>query len=184
MGDIRFRASYERIRDAENRIVALRSLSDEDVVEALAGASEGGDTLVANFLATEANNRVRRARRTLDHIWEGVVATDRSGLVTLLNPAAERILGWLSEDAQGRDITDILRASPGVMRREDAAGIPPVPVIETAKKGTRHFDEAWIEGRWPHAIHASVTVAPVWWEDDFVGAVLTIHDLSRGEAPP
>ncbi len=46
---------------------------------------------------------------TLKSIGDGVIATDRSGIILRLNPVAEHLTGWKSEDAIGRLITDVLK---------------------------------------------------------------------------
>lgn len=43
----------------------------------------------------------------LDAIGDGIVSTDRSGNVTYLNPAAERMTGWSREEASGRAVSEV-----------------------------------------------------------------------------
>src|SRR5438477_8170050 len=43
-------------------------------------------------------------RVTLTSIGDGVITTDADGHVTLLNPVAETLMGWTSEEAAGRRI--------------------------------------------------------------------------------
>ncbi len=49
------------------------------------------------------------ANATLDSIGEAVLRTDISGNVTYLNRIAEKMTGWVREEALGRPITDVLR---------------------------------------------------------------------------
>jgi len=44
----------------------------------------------------------------LDSLAHAVVATDRDGVIRLWNPGAERIFGYLSEDAIGRSLDLII----------------------------------------------------------------------------
>ena len=60
MGDVRYDEAYERVADAADRGVAVRSLSHAEVIQALAAASRAHDPYLANVLATEALNRYRR----------------------------------------------------------------------------------------------------------------------------
>lgn len=60
MGDRRYEEPYDRVKGAEDRRGAITGLDDAEVLQALAGASRGGDAYLANILATEALNRHRR----------------------------------------------------------------------------------------------------------------------------
>ena len=54
---------------------------------------------------------------TLRGVADGVVATDRDGLVHFINPAAEEMLGWSNEEAKGHPVQDVIRlddTEPGV----------------------------------------------------------------------
>jgi PAS domain S-box-containing protein len=46
-------------------------------------------------------------RVTLASIGDAVIATDRSGNVTFLNPVTERLTGWRPEDARGRPLQEV-----------------------------------------------------------------------------
>lgn len=106
MGDRRYVRPYERVRDASDRDRALRQMTDDEVVQALAGASHRADALLANVLATAALNRMQRLRAALAHLGEGVVALGPRGEVQWSNPAADRLLGWDRASAMGRPFED------------------------------------------------------------------------------
>src|SRR5438477_8178389 len=46
---------------------------------------------------------------TLSAIGEAVLAADREGRVTYLNPAAESLTGWAASEALGRPLEEVLR---------------------------------------------------------------------------
>ncbi len=46
---------------------------------------------------------------TLRSIGDGVVATDGSGRITFLNPAAERLTGWSRDEASGKPIAQVVQ---------------------------------------------------------------------------
>ncbi|HVL49525.1 MAG TPA: MEDS domain-containing protein [Candidatus Thermoplasmatota archaeon] len=62
MGDSRYGHHLERLKGSDHPDWEVRSLHDDDVVAALAAASRERDAYLANVLATEALNRLRRAR--------------------------------------------------------------------------------------------------------------------------
>jgi len=49
-----------------------------------------------------------RLQVTLDSIADGVVCTDEKGDITLMNPAAESMTGWILNQAYGRPLEEIL----------------------------------------------------------------------------
>lgn len=44
---------------------------------------------------------------TLASIEEGIIVTDRAGLITLMNKTAERYTGWINEDAAGKEFSAV-----------------------------------------------------------------------------
>ncbi|MEX1186857.1 MAG: ATP-binding protein [Gemmatimonadaceae bacterium] len=57
----------------------------------------------------------------LKHSADGIIGLDPSGVVTIWNDGAERLLGYSASEALGRDINAILRPSGERARREQAA---------------------------------------------------------------
>jgi len=59
----------------------------------------------------ESDASLRRSqelnRTTMDNMGEGLYAVDNQGLVTYMNPAAERFVGWSAEDLMGRKLHDM-----------------------------------------------------------------------------
>jgi diguanylate cyclase (GGDEF)-like protein/PAS domain S-box-containing protein len=59
----------------------------------------------------------QRAEVTLSCTGDAVLTTDTSGQVTELNPAAETLTGWTSEDAIGRKLGDVFQIIDSVTRQ-------------------------------------------------------------------
>ena len=60
-----------------------------------------------NTLINELKDREQRLDITLNSIGDGVIATDKNGCVTRMNPAAEKMTGWQLKDAKGKLIVDV-----------------------------------------------------------------------------
>jgi diguanylate cyclase (GGDEF)-like protein/PAS domain S-box-containing protein len=57
----------------------------------------------------ELAEQIERLRVTLHSIRDGVITTGAQGLVEYLNPVAERLTGWTTEEAQGMPASTVLR---------------------------------------------------------------------------
>jgi diguanylate cyclase (GGDEF)-like protein/PAS domain S-box-containing protein len=57
-----------------------------------------------------------RAQVTLNSIGDAVISTDVWGMVTYLNAVAERLTGWLREEAAGRPLEEVFRIIDGTTR--------------------------------------------------------------------
>lgn len=68
---------------------------------------------------------------TLRSITDGVMTTDIGGLITRMNPAAERITRWPAEEAIGKHVEQVLQleAEPGNAPQPG----PPLAVLETGE---------------------------------------------------
>jgi two-component system cell cycle sensor histidine kinase/response regulator CckA len=64
-------------------------------------------------LVTWVTAALRQNRRVLDatlsSIGDAMIATDREGCVTFLNPVAETLTGWSKPEARGRPVSEILK---------------------------------------------------------------------------
>src|SRR5687767_9622206 len=111
MGDRRFARPYDAVKNAADRVAALRGLSDTEVVEALAHASREADPLLANVLATETTNRMERARAIYENIADGLLSIDAEGHFVSINPAGEKMLGWAHNELLGKDKHETIHAT-------------------------------------------------------------------------
>lgn len=67
---------------------------------------------------------------TLRSIGEAVIATDRGGLVTFMNPVAEELTGWASSEAQGKSLAEVFP-----MFDEDTRNLVANPVDTVLSRG-------------------------------------------------
>lgn len=81
------------------------------------GASIIGDRLLASFYNITERMKAEQALRqneenlrvTLNALGEAVIATDTHGIVSRINPAAEKLTGWKAHTAVGKPLSEIYR---------------------------------------------------------------------------
>jgi PAS domain S-box-containing protein len=72
-------------------------------------AEEAAARRVAEDNAGLIQQQRERLHVTLDSIGDAVISTDADGQITFLNPVAENLTGWKSENAAGRPLGDVFR---------------------------------------------------------------------------
>jgi PAS domain S-box-containing protein len=123
----------------------------------------------------------RRSELILNAAAEGIYGIDREGLVTYVNPAAERMLGWSAHDLVGRSMHDTVHHS-----RHDGSPYPAdsCPIQATARDGVTHrvHDEVfWRREGSPCPVEYTST--PIIESGDLCGAVVMFRDITdRKEA--
>jgi diguanylate cyclase (GGDEF)-like protein/PAS domain S-box-containing protein len=114
----------------------------------------------------------------LDAIVDGVIGADRSGKVTYLNPAAERMTGWSREEASGRAVSEVFRIFHDVSRE------PMVNPIDSAIQDNKALvlvRNAVLVRRDGLARAIEDSTAPIRDERGrVVGAVMVFRDVSHG----
>ncbi|MEZ4405365.1 MAG: ATP-binding protein [Polyangiales bacterium] len=69
----------------------------------------GGVLVIANACTARSHEReLPVLAATFNSVQDAVIATDLSGAVSLINPAAARLSGWSRDEAVGRPLVDVL----------------------------------------------------------------------------
>jgi PAS domain S-box-containing protein len=116
-------------------------------------------------------------RVTLSSIAEGVIATDHQGLISFLNPVAERLTGAKLEEAKGKKIYDIFQIF------NEATNNPvenPVEKVLTLGVVVGLANHTVLRHREGHLIPIEDSAAPI--TDDsgrLIGVVLVFRDASH-----
>jgi len=79
---------------------------------------------------TELQASEESLRITLDSIGDAVIATDADGRVVRMNPIAEKLTGWPSPDANGRDLAEVFH-----IVNEDTRATVESPVGRVLREG-------------------------------------------------
>lgn len=128
-------------------------------------------------LSNELAEQHELLRVTLQSIGDAVITTDAASQVTWLNPAAERMTGWLSTEALGRPIAQVFHIVNEATRQP--AENPVTACLQQGKNVglanhtvliSRHGEEFGIED----------SAAPIRNPGgDVLGAVLVFHDVTE-----
>jgi diguanylate cyclase (GGDEF)-like protein/PAS domain S-box-containing protein len=91
------------------RVEAGGAKETRTVAHAFNSMAEKVEQLLQSLLQSESKLRDEkgRAQVTLSSIGDAVISTDVAGRVEYLNPLAERLTGWSSEEAQGRELHEV-----------------------------------------------------------------------------
>lgn len=113
---------------------------------------------------------------TLRSIGDAVIATDRRGRVTFLNPMAERLTGWPEAEARGRQCSDIFH----IIHEETRQPVSD-PVTRVIKEGrvVGLANHTALVGRDGREIPIEDSGAPIMDAGGFIGVVLVFHDVSE-----
>lgn len=128
-----------------------------------------------------AEEEMRRQRKwlriTVSSIGDAVIATDISGRITLLNPVAAELTGWLEKEALGRHVREVFRIINEKTRQEaeDIVG----RVLREGKVVALANHTALID-RAGREFPIEDSAAPIKDQaDKVIGVVLVFHDVTE-----
>jgi diguanylate cyclase (GGDEF)-like protein/PAS domain S-box-containing protein len=118
-----------------------------------------------------------RAEVTLQSIADAVITTDRAGTVDYVNPIAEKMTGWASDEACGRNVTEIVKL---VMDGSHEAVEDPVSLALASGDPIYLSDQTALVSRRGLEVPIQATVAPIRDRTgQTAGAVIVFSDVSR-----
>lgn len=177
-------------------IVFLTAHSDQSTIERAKQAQPSGFVLKPyddNDLRTAIEIGIFRYRAerevlisqrwlgsTLASIGDGVIATDLSGRVCLLNIVAEKITGWSQGEAMGRPIVEVLPLS-----RADSGETVKNPILECLRSGEIvHLPlNVNLRQRDGAVVPVEDSASPIRDQDGAVcGAIMVFRDVSERRA--
>lgn len=127
----------------------------------------------AKLLAEEEQ---ARSEAFLRSVGDGLMVTDKKGAVLIINRAAERMLGWKSQEVRGQSAFDVAIAEDEKGRIIPASKRPLTQTLQHGKTlSNKHFYLKKNQGRLPVA----VTVAPIIFRGRIIGAVNVFRDITK-----
>jgi len=97
-------------------LIIWRSKSDKD--------ESGSDARAYKNLASELNEVASKSEVVINAIGDGVIAIDNQGVIQLINPAAQQIIGWGKQDALALNYKSVLQLVNQKDEALDAASDP------------------------------------------------------------
>jgi diguanylate cyclase (GGDEF)-like protein/PAS domain S-box-containing protein len=121
-----------------------------------------------------------RAQATLNCIGDAVACTDILGKLTFVNPVAEKMTGWSSEEAAGRPMTEVFR----ILDNANGETIPNPMDMAVQRDQTVHLPaNSILVRRDGFEIPIEDSVSPIHDRDGQVaGAVIVFRDVSKARA--
>jgi two-component system sensor histidine kinase/response regulator len=127
--------------------------------------------------AQELAESEERSRVLLASVGDGIFGLDSRGLVTFVNPAAETILGFASNEIVGRSMHDLVHS-----RRSDGSAYPAdeCPMRQTLVDGRpRTVADEVLWSKSGRAIPVEYSTNPIQIDGHVVGAVITFKDITE-----
>lgn len=118
-----------------------------------------------------------QAMITLESIADGVVTTDTNGQVLYMNPVAERLTGWQTEEVKGHSLNEIF-----LLFNEQTHERVANPIMTCLRLGWMQSmsQHCMLRPRIGNEIFVEDTVAPTRNKDgDITGAVMVFHDVTE-----
>lgn len=135
------------------------------------------DIAERNRIESELFEEKERAQVTLKSIGDAVITTDVQGCVTFLNPVAEEMTGWLTEEAAGKPLEEVFQIINETTRKTVEN-----PVMRALRENrivglANHTVLIRRDGK---ELHIEDSAAPIRSRDGgILGVVLVFNDVSE-----
>jgi PAS domain S-box-containing protein len=122
-------------------------------------------------------DREENLRITLDSIGDAVIATDADGIISRMNPVAEKLTGWKLSDAAGRHLQEVFKIID--MHTKVAAESPVNEVLRTGQvvELANHTVLITKTGKECHIADSGAPIKNP--EGEIVGVVLVFRDITE-----
>ncbi|MQU05136.1 EAL domain-containing protein [Pseudomonas helleri] len=117
-----------------------------------------------------------RAQITLESIGDGVISTDVDGAITYMNPAAERLTHWQSEQARGVPLGALFKILDD--NRPDE-GFKLIDHVLSGQLGSNNENSRFIQRMDGSTVAVTLSGAPILHAGKLSGAVLVLHDMTQ-----
>ncbi|HYG84100.1 MAG TPA: ATP-binding protein [Verrucomicrobiae bacterium] len=131
-----------------------------------------------NELARELNQVANKSEIVINGIQDGVVAIDGKGIIQLINPAAQKIIGWGKRDALGLDYHSVLKLENSQGNTPQGQAHPIQHVLEANE--SMLTNDLQLETSSGKKIVISLLASPVGQPGG--GAIVVFRDITKEKA--
>lgn len=118
-----------------------------------------------------------KLKTIFDSIGDAVIATDKNGLVTRMNPVAEQLTGWVVEDSVGRPLTEVFNIINAVTKHPCEN---PVEKVLKSKGVVGLANHTTLISSTGKESQIADSAAPVFSpQGEIIGTVLVFRDVSE-----
>jgi PAS domain S-box-containing protein len=126
-------------------------------------------------LASELSHESNKSDTVITAINDGVISVNTQGVIQLINPAAQRIIGWGQDDAVGLSYKSVVKLNNKADKPIDATEDPVAKVIATNQEvRSEDFTITTDAGK---KILLSVVVSPIGTPS--TGAIMVFRDITK-----
>jgi PAS domain S-box-containing protein len=129
-------------------------------------------------LASELSQVAGKAEVVINAIADGVIALDNQGIIQLINPAAQRIIGWGKQDALALDYKSVLKLVDKDANELQPAIDPVVKALSTNQQATSN--ELTLLTNSNKKLLISIVVSPVGQPGS--GVIVVFRDITKEKA--
>jgi PAS domain S-box-containing protein len=130
--------------------------------------SAHGETGAVNALQQQLSQVASKSDIIINSIADGVVVIDNQGIVQLINPAAQTLLGWPNRDAVGLDYRSVIKLIDDASTPLDDV-VSPIKQVMVSNKSATNND----------LILISLVVSPVGADSHQTGVIAVMRDITR-----
>jgi diguanylate cyclase len=164
--------------DFSVRVPVVGSPEIRNVIDAFNYMAERVQTAVDDLRGTQRFLEIEHQKLhiTLMSIGDGVIKTDPNGLITLMNPAAETLTGWTSQEAEGMPIEQVFNI---VNESERIPIESPVRHVLAGRMAVGLANHTILLSRSGGEFVIEDSAAPIFIEDGtLIGSVLVFHNAT------
>ena len=128
-----------------------------------------------NQLASELSHEANKSDTVINAINDGVVSVDTQGVIQLINPAAQRIIGWGKDDAVGLSYKSVVKLNDKSDKPITPQEDPVARVLSTGQEV--HSEDYSITTEAGKKVLLSLIVSPIGTPSS--GAIMVFRDMTK-----